>query len=130
MKKTIIKSAVALQLFLLLTAGMAASAQINEKHLSEMKVAGRMNNEPVYELHINNASFGKYTIVISDEAGIPLYEETLSGINISRKFLLNKAELGSTGVVFEVYNGRVKEAVYTVKNNVISADNMLATAKK
>lgn len=130
MKKTIIKSAVALQLFLLLTAGMAASAQINEKHLSEMKVAGRMNNEPVYELHINNASFGKYTIVISDEAGIPLYEETLSGTNISRKFLLNKDELGNTGVVFEVYNGSIKEAVYLVKNNKIVNESTFEIVKK
>ena len=120
MKKTIIKSAVALQLFLLLTAGIAASAQTTEKPMSEMNVAGR----------INNTSYGNYYIVITDEAGVFLYEENVSGTNISRKFLLNKTELGNTGVVFEVYNGRVKEAVYTVKNNVISADNMLATAKK
>lgn len=130
MKKTIIKSAVALQLFLLLTAGIAASAQTTEKPMSEMNVAGRINNQPVYALNINNTSYGNYYIVITDEAGVFLYEENVSGTNISRKFLLNKTELGSTGVVFEVYNGRVKEAVYTVKNNVISADNMLATAKK
>ncbi|MBX9781976.1 MAG: hypothetical protein K2X48_01665 [Chitinophagaceae bacterium] len=130
MKKTIIKSAVAIHLLLLLTAAVSANAQTTEKPLSEMKVTGRMNNEPVYELQINNTSFGKYTIVITDEAGILLYEETLSGISISRKFLLNKEELGNTGVVFEVYNGKVKEAVYTLKNKVITVDNIVATARR
>jgi hypothetical protein len=130
MKKTIIKSAVAIHLLLLLTAAVTTHAQTTEKPLSEMKVAGRMNNEPVYEISVNNTLPGTYTIVISDENGVPLYEETLSGANIRRKFTLNKEELGATGVVFEVYNGKIKEAVYAVKNNRIAAEYVFATAKK
>jgi hypothetical protein len=130
MKKTIIKSAVAMHLLLLLTTAMASNAQTIEKPVSEMKVAGRINSEPVYELNINNTSFGRYTIVVTDESGVLLYEETLSGTNISRKFQLNKEELGSTGVVFEVFKGGVKEAVYSVKNNVVVADMVEATAKR
>jgi 4-hydroxy-3-methylbut-2-en-1-yl diphosphate synthase IspG/GcpE len=130
MKKTIIKSAVAIHLLLLLLAGATTQAQTNEKPLSEMKVAGTLKNEPVYEINVNNTFPGTYTIVISDENGIPLYEETLSGNNIKRKFVLNKEELGATGVVFEVYNGRIKEAVYAVKNNRITAEHVFATAKR
>lgn len=130
MKKIIIKSAIALQFFLLLSAGIAAQAQTTEKPQSELKIAGRISNEPVFELHLNNTSFGNYTIVITDESGIVLYEEAVRGTNISRKFLLNKTELGSTGVVFEVYKGAIKEAVYAVKNNIITADGLPVTAKK
>jgi hypothetical protein len=130
MKKTIIKSAVAIHLLLLLTTTMTSNAQTPGKQVTEMKVAGSINNEPVYEININNASFGSYTIVVTDEAGIVLYEETLNGTNINRKFQLNKAELGNTGVVFEVYNKSWKEAVYSVKNKVITTDYLVATAKK
>ncbi len=130
MKKIIIKSAVAFHLLLLLSAGITAQAQTTEKPLSEMKVAGRISNEPVYELNLNNTSFGNYTIVITDETGLVLYEEAVRGTNISRKFLLNKAELGSTGVLFEIYKGAIKEAVYSVKNNIITADTLFVTAKK
>lgn len=129
MKKTLIKSAVAIHLLLLLNV-TTTHAQTIETSQSEMKATGKMNNEPVYEIRINNTLPGTYTFFVSDENGIPLYEETLSGSNIKRRFLLNKNELGSTGVVFEVFNGRTKEAVYAVKYNYITTEHLFVTAKK
>jgi hypothetical protein len=130
MKKTFIKSAVAIHLFLLLTAGIASQAQTTEKPVSEIKTTGFLKNEPVYELNINNASFGRYTIVITDEYGTPMYEETLAGTYLSRRFVLNRLELGSTGVIIQVLNGGIKEATHSIKNNRIYSESAFVTVKK
>ena len=129
MKKHFIKPAVAI-LFFLSTTAFAAEAQTNESPLSEIKTAGFLKNEPVYELSISNTAFGRYTIVITDEYGAPMYEETLAGTNLSRKFMLNKAELGSTGIIVTVFNGRNVHATYSIKNNRIYTDSAVVTVKK
>jgi hypothetical protein len=130
MKKTLIRSAVALNLLLMLVTGIDSQAHSNEKRQSEIKTAGYIKNQPVYELQLNNTSYGRYTIVIADEHGVHMYEEILAGANITRKFMLNSYELGNTGVVIEVFNGSEKEATYTIKNNRVITENTLVTAKK
>jgi hypothetical protein len=130
MKKTLIKSAVALNLLFILLSGMSAQAQTTEKHLSEIKTAGFIKNQTVYELQLNNSTFGRYTLVITDEYGVHMYEEILAGSYLSRKFILNKYELGTTGVVVEVFNGTAKEATFIIKNNRVLTESTFVTAKK
>lgn len=128
MKQYFMKPAVAI-LFFLTTTGFAANAQTTEQPISEIKTTGFLKKEPVYELSISNTAFGKYTIVITDEYGAPMYEETITGTNLSRKFVLNRAELGSTGIIVTVFNGKNVHATYSIKNNRIYTDSALVTAK-
>jgi hypothetical protein len=130
MKKKFIQSAVAIQLLLLLTTGAAAQSINTDKPATEMKIAGQINNQPVFELFINNDAYSRYKVIVTDEYGTLMHEETLNGTNPSRKFMINKTELGETGVVFEVYSGGIKTATYTIKNNRIITDNFIVTVKK
>lgn len=70
----------------------------------EMNAAGIINKQPVYQLRVNNNIATSYFIVVKDEFGVILHEETVSGTNIIRNYQLNTLELGNTQVIFEVYN--------------------------
>lgn len=119
MKKTFYQSAIALSILFALTTINPAAAADKNTPVTEMKLVGKINNQPVYELNINNAFFAAYTIVVTDEYGEVLHEETVSGVNISRKFQINTEELGRTGVRFDVKATSRKSTAFRVKNNIV-----------
>ena len=119
MKKTLLKSAIALSI-LFATISTSAFAG-NTNPVTDLTVVGTIQSQPVYELRINNEAYGEYTIVITDEFGVVLHEETVKGVNISRKYQIDTAELGTTGVRFEVVAVSHK-STFKVKNNVVSKE--------
>ena len=126
MKQSFIKSVAALSILLSLTTAVSATAGDKVNPSTEMKVVGTIKNQPVYELNINNSEHNAYLIVVTDEHGIVLYEEDVTGVNISRRFQINRTELGSTGVRFEVVARNRKAAAFTVKNNRVTAEDSTA----
>lgn len=102
MKKILLTSAVALTF--LFTASATPVGGGENRPTVEMSAAGRINKQPVYQLRLNNEQAARYYILVKDEFGETLYEEYVSGKNISRNYQLNTMELGNTAVVFEVYN--------------------------
>jgi hypothetical protein len=125
MKKTMIRSMMALAMIVAVSTAANATTNNNEP-VTEIKTAGIRYNQPVYELNIKNENYAEYLITVTDENGIVLYEENVSGVNITRKFQLNKTELGTTGVVFEVTGKNNKPAVFTIKNNIIAKEDSTA----
>jgi hypothetical protein len=76
-----------------------------------VKLVGYKNSNPVYSLSINNPTGEKLTIKVKDAEGEILYQENVSGVNISKNFRLNKDEINGGTVSFEV--SRVAEPVIT-----------------
>lgn len=115
MKKLIIKSITALSLIVLLGSHAFAG---DKAPVTEFKSLGVYNRQPVFELAIQQANAQQVTIVVKDEEGTVLHEELVSGNYINRKYMLNTLELGSTTVIFEVYNASgVLTATYKVRNH-------------
>lgn len=121
MKKILFQTAIALSILFTLTTTASASTG-NNTPAAEMKAIGSINNQPVYELSINNNTYARYTIIVSDEFGVVLHEETITGINISRKYQINTFELGKTGVRFEVIASTQKADTFNIKNNVVAKE--------
>jgi hypothetical protein len=120
MMKTTVKNAV-IGLFTLtaITLGFNAKAG-NETPGAELISAGNLNNQPVFQLNINNKANAKYAIVIKDETGDVIYQEVVSGVNITRKFQLNAEDFTGADVRFEIIdlkNSTVSGA-FNVKNNL------------
>jgi len=116
MKQTMKNAAIGLFTLLAVTTGFTASAG-DTTEAAELKIAGQLNNQPVFQLDLNNATTQRFIIVVKDEYGTVLHEEIVYGTNISRKFQLN-SELQGIDVRFEIRNVRSsKTAVFNVKNN-------------
>ncbi len=85
---------------------------------AELKMIGRLDNQPVFQLSLNNTSSERFLVVVKDEFGAILYQENVSGVNIKRKYQLNTEELGYVGITIEVTSTKdAKPAVFTIENS-------------
>jgi hypothetical protein len=99
MKKILVSSAILLSAILTSTTVTAG----DKTPAAEINAAGFINKQPVYQLRLKNNTAASYFIVVKDEFGVVLHEESVSGVNITRHYQLNTLELGNTQVVFEVF---------------------------
>jgi hypothetical protein len=104
MKRTI-KSA-ALGLVALVTVNLASATPYN--NAAELKLVGRDNNQPLYQLNINNAASQEVIVIVKDIHGEVLHYEVLKGANLSRTFLLTVDEKEAADLRVEVINRNSK----------------------
>ena len=117
MKKTIKNAAIGLFTLLAVTTGFTASAGDTTTGGAELKIAGQLNNQPEFQLNLNNTANQRFIIIVKDEYGTVLHEEIVYGTNITRKFQFNK-ELEGIDVRFEIRDVKgSKTEVFNVKNS-------------
>lgn len=125
MKKTMKSAAIGLLTLVASVTTFTASAAD-----AELKAAGKINNQPVFQLDLNNTNNSRFMIVVKDEYGVILHQETISGVNISRRYQLNTEELGGVDVRIEILNiNNEKVSVFQIKNN-IRVENETSIVKK
>lgn len=100
--KITIFSAIAMLSLAFSTVASAKEKKPVEVPVAELNYAGKINNQPVFQLKLNNKESEKYAVVLKDEFGTVLFEETLAGVNISRKYMLDIDEFRGVDVNIEV----------------------------
>jgi hypothetical protein len=119
--RTVIKNVViGLVIFLTLTTNVSATPTnvANMLPAAELKMIGRLNNQPVFQLSLNNTANERFVVIVKDETGSILYQENISGVNIKRNYQLNTEELGYVGITFEIINTKEsKPVVFTIENS-------------
>ena len=68
----------------------------------EFRFLGHKENQPVFVLNLVNAEDDEYTISFRDKSGNVLYSDRLKGSNISKRFLLNTDEIGTSELNVEI----------------------------
>lgn len=63
-----------------------ASAAKDPNDPIELKYMGKTENQPVFQLDLNNTTASEYYISIKDENGAVLYSEKVNGENITRNY--------------------------------------------
>jgi hypothetical protein len=87
MKKAIKSAVIGL---VALTAVNFTSATTNPyNNTADLKLVGHTNNQPLYQLKINNITTQEVVVIVKDVDGEVLHYEVMKGINLSRTFLLN-----------------------------------------
>ena len=91
---------------------------INPNQQVELKYAGSIENNPVYRLNlINKDQKGTFLVSISDQYGVILYRESVSVANFSRKFLINRDELGNEPIRVEIsFSGDKKVLLFEINS--------------
>lgn len=84
----------------------------------ELKLIGHYENQPVFQLNLNNAVEDEYSITFRDDYGNVLYASKVKGSNISKKFMLNTEEIGDNVLNVEV-KGKKNDTVevYQINRN-------------
>ncbi len=105
-----------LALALAFSANSAPVIPIAPNQQAELKYAGSIGNNPVYQLDLtNNVVKGTILISISDRNGVNLYRENVTTANFSRKFLINRDDLGNEPVRVEIsFSGDKKVILYEI----------------
>ncbi len=82
----------------------------------ELKYAGSFKNQPLIQLNFTGTSEDRvFSISITDESGIELYNGDVKGHVFSKQFLLNTDDLGDAVLQFVITGKKTgKKAVYKV----------------
>jgi hypothetical protein len=106
---------------------MAADSSHNRVMPVELKLVGNINNQPIFQLsYAGNTEQDEFTIVIRDEDGNALYRENIKGENFTKKFLLNKDEVGDGALRFEVSSKKFsKTVVYEINRNTRQVEELV-----
>jgi hypothetical protein len=80
------------------TSNVMASGDTKPKAGIDLKFIGNNDNQPVFQLNVNNTEDDEYLVTFRDEQNNVLYAGKLKGINITKNFQLN-TEDGADGTM-------------------------------
>lgn len=111
---------IAIALATVFTLGLSSAAFAANEAPAELKFLGKQQEQPLFQLNLNNSDNNSYIVTVKDGQGNILFTEKLAGENISRTYKLNTEDLEMiSGTTFEVTNTKTKNtSVYKIKNNV------------
>jgi hypothetical protein len=109
---------VALALTLAFTTPSMANDGEKGDHKTELKFIGNMENQPVFELNLENREEDEYTVIFRDEYGTVLYSDKFKGAGLTKKFMLKSDDFGDAAlnVVVRSKKGNTTE-VYTINRS-------------
>ena len=92
----------------------------------ELKLIGSINNQPLFQLsYAGTTEQDDFTIIIRDENGNSLYRENIKGESFTKKFLLNRDDVGDGTLRFEITSKKnSKTVVYEVNRNTARLKNL------
>ena len=108
----------------------ATFAGIKTDNPVELKFIGKIKNQPVFQLNLNNDEADVYYINIKDANYNVLYSEKIKGENLSRKYQLDidESELSTAGfgVRVEVTSAKThKTEVYKISSQTSVTENIV-----
>jgi hypothetical protein len=96
---------------------------------AELKYLGSFDNQPQFQLSLNNTEIDEFAITIRNRNGQVIFKEKIKGASISRKYQMNTEELDSNGITFEVVSKNTKSRVaYTVSETARLVQDVSITA--
>ena len=105
-----------------LTLGFSTITLANDegkaKNITDLKFIGNMENQPVFQLSLNNTEDDEFTVTFRDEAGTVLYTDKFKGANINKKFMLKTEDFGDTALNVVVKSKKFNSTeVYTINRS-------------
>jgi len=89
----------AIALFAALSVASTSNVMANEEvkpksSVIDLKFIGNIENQPVFQLNVNNTENDEYIVTFRDEQNNVLYSGKLKGINITKNFQLSSEDGG------------------------------------
>ncbi len=98
---------------------MSASAQKIEASADlNVQYAGKLNNQPVFEVAYNKTTNEAFTLTIKDSKGYIFYEEVIKN-SYSKKFLLDIPELENADIIISLTDKRgIEKQLYKINSKI------------
>ena len=122
MKKAIKNYGLMIITLITLTVGFTTITLANDegktKNITELKFIGNMENQPVFQLNLNNTEDDEFIVTFRDDAGNVLYSDKFKGAGITKKFLLKSEEFGDSALNVVVKSKKYNTTeVYTINRS-------------
>ena len=109
----------AIALFALLsvasTSNVLANGEVKPKSNIDLKFIGNVEDQPVFQLNVNNTEDDEYIVTFRDEQNNVLYAGKLKGVNISKNFQLSSEDGDAGAMSVEVKSRKTnKSEVYKI----------------
>ncbi|MES1221215.1 MAG: hypothetical protein ABUT20_37285 [Bacteroidota bacterium] len=97
------------------TSNVMASGETKPKAGVDLKFIGNNNDQPVFQLNVNNTEDEEYLVTFRDAQNNVLYTGKLKGINITKNFQLNTDDGADGPLSVEVKSKKSSKAeVYKI----------------
>ncbi len=97
------------------TGNVMANGGTKPKAGIDLKFIGNNDNQPVFQLNVNNTEDDEYIVTFRDEQNNVLYSGKLKGINITKNFQLNTDDGADGTMSVEVKSKKSNKAeVYKI----------------
>ena len=97
------------------TGNVMANGDVKTKTAIDLKFIGNVENQPVFQLNINNTEDDEYIVTFRDEQNNVLYSGKLKGINITKNFQLSSEDGADNAMSVEVKSKKSnKSEVYKI----------------
>jgi hypothetical protein len=96
---------------------------------AELKYIGSKDNQPQFQLNLNNTEADEFVVTIRNKTGEIVYKEKVSGSLVSRKYQLNTEDSTASGFTFEVLSKKSKTKIaYSVNETSRMVQDISITA--
>lgn len=97
------------------TGNVMANEEVKPKSGIDLKFIGNIEDQPVFQLNVNNTEEDEYIVTFRDEQNNVLYSGKLKGINISKNFQLSTEDGAENAMSVEVRSKKTnKSEVYKI----------------
>ncbi len=103
-------------------AAQAAQPTIN------VKVLGQQDEYVILQIDLQQSMDQSSRLIINDDKGVSMYEETVSGKTFSRKIKVAPSEIGKIEVVFSTPGAEAKK-IYAINVALVAKVNITEVAK-
>ena len=122
MKKAMKNYSLMIITLITLTVGFSTITLANDegktKNITELKFIGNMENQPVFQLNLNNTEDDEFIVTFRDDAGNVLYSDKFKGAGISKKFMLKSEEFSDSALNVVVKSKKYNTTeVYTINRS-------------
>jgi hypothetical protein len=120
----------AIALFAALSVASASNVMANEgvkpKSNIDLKFIGNIENQPVFQLNVNNTEDDEYIVTFRDEQNNVLYSGKLKGINITKNFQLSTEDDVNNTMSVEVKSRKSnKSEIYKINRTRSFTDEIV-----
>lgn len=97
------------------TSNVMANEEVKPKSGIDLKFIGNIEDQPVFQLNVNNTEEDEYIVTFRDEQNNVLYSGKLKGINITKNFQLSTEDGAENAMSVEVRSRKSnKSEVYKI----------------
>ena len=126
--RNILTSAILASVLIISTSAKASDKKIEDISPVEVKYLGQLNDQPLFQINVDNNQKEEMFVNLEDENGNILYSGKFSTSKFSRKFQFSSLDLDGTKIKLSINSNSVKKSeVFEINNETKVVTEVVVT---